>query len=389
VKLEPWEPDLRSLRDRIDENSLDLQPDFQRGNVWSQAKQQKLIDSVLRGWAVPPVHLLVLPDRRLAVLDGQQRLSALHTFLKDGFPIGRFEPIDDQVAELRGRRFSKLEPELQRYILDFKISSYRLYEYEPDEPYELFFRLNQPTGLTQAEKRNSLVGEARSEVRHLVEHATAIGWSRESLGFENARLAYDDIIARLCEYLEEGRIDVPMSAGVIEARYRTKAGYSPYTLETAKKSVELVIAGLDQRVQAPSRLNKATLLSWLLAIARSRLDPLLAEVDLNRAFFELEEARTQSNSATAIEDTFPHSSRIASLYSDRSSLRVADTLSVLARDASIWYWAAMREGTALPSASRIGGLVAAVRLATQDPRDPSEGDLLEAYVSVSGWPELS
>jgi hypothetical protein len=35
-----------SLRD----GSLDLQPDFQRGSVWSRPKQRLLIDSILRSW---------------------------------------------------------------------------------------------------------------------------------------------------------------------------------------------------------------------------------------------------------------------------------------------------------------------------------------------------
>jgi hypothetical protein len=38
MKLSPWELDLRTIVDRIDGDDIDLQPDFQRQEVWSTAK---------------------------------------------------------------------------------------------------------------------------------------------------------------------------------------------------------------------------------------------------------------------------------------------------------------------------------------------------------------
>jgi hypothetical protein len=79
MKLAPWEPDLRTIVDRIDGDDIDLQPDFQRQEVWSTSKKKRLIDTILRGWSIPPIHLVVTADNRMEVLDGQQRLTVVAT----------------------------------------------------------------------------------------------------------------------------------------------------------------------------------------------------------------------------------------------------------------------------------------------------------------------
>src|SRR3954469_11696763 len=54
MKLLPSDPDIQTIVGRIGSGDLDLQPNFQRGEVWTTSKKKKLIDSVLRDWHVPP-----------------------------------------------------------------------------------------------------------------------------------------------------------------------------------------------------------------------------------------------------------------------------------------------------------------------------------------------
>ena len=49
MKISASDPDIETLVGRIRKNELNLRPDFQRGEVWSEAKRQKLIDTILRG----------------------------------------------------------------------------------------------------------------------------------------------------------------------------------------------------------------------------------------------------------------------------------------------------------------------------------------------------
>ena len=78
MKMVGTDPDLGTIVSRISAGDLDLQPDFQRGEVWGDTKKRRLIDTILRGWHVPPVHVIELQDSaREVVLDGQQRLTTL------------------------------------------------------------------------------------------------------------------------------------------------------------------------------------------------------------------------------------------------------------------------------------------------------------------------
>jgi hypothetical protein len=53
---------------------------FQRGLVWKKKQMDRFVESVLLGYPVPGIFLVELPSRRYLVLDGQQRMTTLHSF---------------------------------------------------------------------------------------------------------------------------------------------------------------------------------------------------------------------------------------------------------------------------------------------------------------------
>lgn len=88
MRLIGSDPDIQTIVSRIKTGDIDLQPDFQRGEVWSRAKKQRLVDSVLREWHVPPIHVIEdLTSRKQEVLDGQQRLTAIRDFVDGEFAV--------------------------------------------------------------------------------------------------------------------------------------------------------------------------------------------------------------------------------------------------------------------------------------------------------------
>lgn len=334
MKLEHWEPDVDTLLRRISEGEVDLQPSFQRGLVWNRSKQQRLIDTVLRRWSIPPVHLVVTADERMLVLDGQQRLTAIRDFSRGEFPVGQFSPEDPEVANYVGRTYEELPSDMQRRFRNFRISCFRLTDYRSDEPYELFFRLNMPTGLTQAEKRNSLIGEPRMQIRDLVERAE---WSAARVGFANGRMSYDDIIARCCCFVEAKSLRAPTNVHSLEARYRAPEGFS----ERVTGTVERAIGKLNQAItdsREPVRFNKATLLSWVMVFVRQDMDPMFARIAMTTWVPRIESARAvmRAKRDVGAEYDFDHIADLLEIYTDRASLRVADVLSVVLRDLSIW-----------------------------------------------------
>lgn len=330
MKLEQWDPDLRTIYERVKNGEIDLQPNFQRGLVWPHEKKARLIDTLLRGWSIPPVHFLVQPDESLAVLDGQQRLAALCEFRSNRIPIGLFEPRDLEVQQWKGRRFEELPLNVQRRIDRHKIASFRMYEFTPEEPYELFFRLNLPTGLTSAEKRNALVGATRSQVKNLM--ASSGLWSKDFLGFSNNRMSYEDVIARVCILVEHRRLDVPLNSKELEHWYRSEVGFSPETLDIVKVAMDYLHQSLTSGPYV-GRFNKARLLSLLLVSTRCIIQR--NKVDFTRVITAANDYASPSSSLPA-DSKMLTVQALAETYKDRASLRVMDVRSIVVRDFCLW-----------------------------------------------------
>src|SRR5687767_2044387 len=104
MRFYPADPDIATIYNRIEQGDIDLQPDFQRGEVWSVAKQQRLIDSILRNWIVPPILVVAASNGETQdVLDGQQRLASIRDFKKNKIRVdGRIEPKAPEIEALHG-----------------------------------------------------------------------------------------------------------------------------------------------------------------------------------------------------------------------------------------------------------------------------------------------
>ena len=168
MKCQTTELEIETLVRRIRDKDMDLQPDFQRGEIWPVPKKKKLIDSILRGWRIPPIHVVRNAHNIDEVLDGQQRLAAIRDFSENKICVdGSIQPLDSNIEALDGMYYTDLPVEIQRAFRQYSVNVVRLTEYEPEEPAELFYRLNQPTSLTSAEQRNAYIGKTRDQVKEL------------------------------------------------------------------------------------------------------------------------------------------------------------------------------------------------------------------------------
>lgn len=320
MKLTPTEPDIRTLVERIDRGDIDLQPDFQRQEVWATKKKKRLIDTILRGWSIPPVHLVETSDNRAEVLDGQQRLAAIRDFLHSKFSIdGRITPIDNTVQDLHGKFFRQLDDRTRRKIEQYALRCFRITDYSPEEPSELFYRLNQPTILTAGEQRNALFGPARQQLKDLVQEFEGLGNQRATLGFSNLRLAYDDILARLLYFVEAANFGVKSTESRISERFRLA---EPFDDSVVSKSQSAIRFFTELRITAqPYRFNKASVLSWLIFLSRfHEFEP--PNENFLQIFIESIRGDIASNFI----------SEAAAVFDDRASLRVTDVSSVAYRD---------------------------------------------------------
>lgn len=385
MRLIPSDPDVETIVGRIRDGSLDLQPDFQRGAVWSRPKQRLLVDSIIRGWYVPPVHVVRTSEDRQTVLDGQQRLNSIFQFVNGVFPIdGRAEPFDREIELLDGVTYHHLTEQARRRFDRFTVRVFEVVDYAPEEPYELFYRLNQPTPLTSAEKRNAFFGAARAQVAELTAFAESVGMTPERIGFTNARLAFEDVVARFLWTLETGTLDEKVTSARVTERYRRTDPFDGRVMQLAAAAIERFfgLPSLDGRV---IRFNKAMLHSWLCFTARAvalsvTLDPLTGFVP------DVEIGRTAIKGRGTIGNlTDDHRDGIAvafAVLNDRATSRVNDVSSVLLRDAVLWALYSEWYGVAVPAMRMLAGVLFG---AGSERR--AEADLLEV-ASLEGWSRL-
>lgn len=345
MKISKSELQLESLVSRISNGELDLQPDFQRGEIWDNPRRQRLIDTILRDWYVPAVHIVKEADGAEVVLDGQQRLAAIRDFFAGKFAVdGRIEPVDDEIRRLHGLKYPKLPEQYQRALNRFSLQIITLEASDPREPNELFFRLNQSYNLTPPEKRNALHGPARLQVRELVDDLVGSGFlNSQTIGFSNSRLAYDDVISRACVAVQVGSLRRHINNNVVEEFYRGD-GFDERTIEGVRAAAGRVFE-LIQASPERVKFNKGTLQTWVTYAhwAPELTGPLphdlLVRFERDRALVRLGLVEAQPLDDQRLLE-------VVAVYDDRAAYRVTDVSSVVARDLAIHLYSQANFGTA-------------------------------------------
>lgn len=150
---------LGSLIEQLENDEIDLQPDFQRAtDVWDNVKKSRLIESILLGLPLPSFYFSEDPiSQKLSIIDGLQRICAIRDFiLKEDYPL-RLEGLQF-LKNFEGLTYSQLaRPEVKR-IKSLKITMNTLRKGTPlDVKYIIFQRVNTAgVPLTPQEMRHAL-----------------------------------------------------------------------------------------------------------------------------------------------------------------------------------------------------------------------------------------
>lgn len=144
---------------RIDKGRFVMDPDFQRAFVWDPKKQSRLIESILLRIPLPTFYVAEDKDGRLIVVDGRQRLTTLQRFLKDELRL----VLPDR-EELKGKKFSELDPRLQNRIEDCQLLFYIIDHTVPERArLDIFERVNGGEVLTRQQMRNAIYNGPATE----------------------------------------------------------------------------------------------------------------------------------------------------------------------------------------------------------------------------------
>lgn len=166
---------IKDLLDLKRNNMLTINPEYQRGAVWQDSQQKKLIDSVLRGYPLPMIYLhhkkkvvANMQSENLEVIDGQQRINSLYKFADGALKL--FHPIkDDNVARFpgfiknspcpwAGKDFIGLDDEYRKKFEDTELFIVKVTTDNEDEARDLFIRLQAGLPLNAQEKRDAWPG---------------------------------------------------------------------------------------------------------------------------------------------------------------------------------------------------------------------------------------
>lgn len=145
VKTEKLDLPVETLHIWVQRGKLELQPEFQRNFVWNKAKASQLIESLILEIPIPVIYVAEDQNKKYEVVDGQQRLTSICSYLDGMFPNGdNFSLSGAQVlTELNGKAFKELSTDVQEKIIG---STLRLIVIEkdsdPDVKFEIFKRLN-------------------------------------------------------------------------------------------------------------------------------------------------------------------------------------------------------------------------------------------------------
>jgi uncharacterized protein with ParB-like and HNH nuclease domain len=150
------------LKLKVDNEEINLKPEFQRDFVWDMNRASLFIDSLLIGLPIPSIFLgKSKEDENYIVIDGQQRLKSAYYYMTGKFISNDSETIfalrNLKDREWNGKTYSELDDRLKKRIRNAVLNTTIIEDINsrPDVVHDLFHRLN--TGgmpLTDQEIRN-------------------------------------------------------------------------------------------------------------------------------------------------------------------------------------------------------------------------------------------
>lgn len=216
--------------------TLELSPKFQRRPVWKTASKSYFIDSLLRGFPVPPIHIRLGMQNKAAyreIIDGQQRLRAVFDFVQGKFRLSR--TIE---APWAGKAFKDLDDDLSRSIMMYKFHAFQYDNIDDATILEIFARINTySVALSRQELRNGkYFGVFKSGVYEIARDHLEF-WRSSKLFTETgiARMQEVEFVSELAILMLDGLQDKKTSVDSFYANLDTEWGPTPISWVTAKQ----------------------------------------------------------------------------------------------------------------------------------------------------------
>lgn len=300
---------LRQIYDMMESEDIDLAPDFQRNLVWDEVRKCRLMESILLRIPLPMFYFVQDEEGKISVVDGLQRLSAIHDFMNNKFALNHLEYLQDKC---KGKYYSNKNkksvlntlPALDaKYFRWFNMTQITVHVIDPSSPfnlkYDIFRRINtggQP--LNPQEIRNCLssagLRTALKKMSQLESFRTATGSSIKNIRMESQEMALRFMLfyrkyktdKTLNNY--NGNIDGELNT-LTDSFSKNKAfNYQPYItlFDNAMKNAHYLFGEYCFRKVLPHHLepgvkrqliNKALFASWSVLLCHYKVEDIQAK----------------------------------------------------------------------------------------------------------------
>jgi hypothetical protein len=207
-----------------DKKQLQLSPKFQRKAVWSEDAKSYLMDTIISGKPIPKIFIrqtLNLENRQSIreVVDGQQRLRTILSYINDGFVISKKH--NEKFGGYYFSQLNNIDIDIQSIILNYELSVDLLVNLPDREILDIFSRLNSySVVLNEQEKINA---NHFSEFKILVDK---LAHKHNDFWIENKLLTHQNIL-RMGDVTLVSDLVISMCEG-IQSKKQIKAYYSKY-----------------------------------------------------------------------------------------------------------------------------------------------------------------
>ncbi|MCL8251353.1 DUF262 domain-containing protein [Aeromicrobium fastidiosum] len=237
-----------------DRKLINLDPEYQReGGVWSLAKKQLFIDSLLNGFDIPKIYVHAL-DRDatgydFAVVDGKQRIGTIYEFLGGEFSLSDdFKyagPAECTSPPLQGEKYGDFSDDAKDIIKECGLDVVVVTTKDLDDIEELFSRLNNGEKLNAAEARNAFGGSMAALVRETSKHE----FFAKKLKFTNTRYAHYEVACKLL-YLEKEAAKSPKTLVVVDLKKKFLDDFVRQYADIGEADAKKLQAQLSENLKA-------------------------------------------------------------------------------------------------------------------------------------------
>jgi hypothetical protein len=224
---------------QLSKNRININPDFQRNQVWKPIQKSCFIESILLNFPLPPIYLNETKDSTYIVIDGLQRSITLRDFYTNKFPLDGLKAL----PKYNSLYYNDLTEQMQSKFENKKLTTFIL---KPSTPmiviYDLFNRINTGgTQLNRQEVRNCIfIGKSTELLKDLASRTyfrEAIGNGVSSQRMKDREVVLRYIAFRWFDYKNEYTGDM---SDYVELAMKRINGFDDARIDEIKKDFQRV-----------------------------------------------------------------------------------------------------------------------------------------------------